>query len=168
MLHVTVLRHTWWMCSTDTSSKGCTQKHIPNLPNWSQEGQESMKISSPKCLHPKALSWFFRENIWQFGIVWEMPLTSVYNPASPQNPSNTHLYSKNHPILNKKHTFLFNTAFKVNKIGSYGPSYAHSPKWGIRGKHILILPPEDTKSYPGRIRILSPTHTHLPGKNLPK
>ena len=152
MLHVTVLRYTRWICSTDTSSKGCTPKHIPNLPNWSHERQESMKISSPKCLHPKALSWFFRENIWQFGIVWEMPLTSVHNPPPPQNPSNTHLYSRTTPYWTKNILFYSIQHLKWTK-SEVTDLLTHIPQNEDSGKTHPYPPP-------GRYHILPGEDTH--------
>ena len=151
MLHVTSLRYTRWICSTDTSSKGCTQKHIPRPPNWSQERQENMKISSTKCLHPKALSWFFRENLWQFGIVWKTPLTSVHNPPPPQNPSNTRFYSKTTPYWTKNILFYSIQRLKWTKSGISG-ILTHIPQNEESGENtslsspvkISILRAEDT------------------------
>ena len=115
-----------------------------------------MKISSPKCLHPKALSWFFRENIWQFGIVWEMPLTSVYNPPPPQNPSNTHLYSKTTPYWTKNILFYSIQRLKWTKSGISG-ILTHIPQFEESGESTSLSSPRKIP-YPPRGGYASYTH----------
>lgn len=67
---------------------------------------------------------------------------------------------KNNSILNKKRTFLFNTAIKLNKIGNFH-SFPHIPQNEKSGETRPYLLAIRLRSYRYKISIFCPTHTYL-------